>query len=76
MAATPASHTLSKKQTIERLLKLWNGTTFAKILRATGWQSHSVLAAMTRIRKTGTVVEWIATKSGTSRYRIVSGGTA
>ena len=76
MAATPDNRTPSKKQTIQRLLGRRNGTTLADPIKATGWQPHSVRAAMSRIRKTGIVVERTATKSGTSRYRIVSGGTA
>ncbi len=76
MAATSESHTPSKKQTIERLLGRRNGTTLAEMIKATGWQPHSVRAAMSRLRKAGTMVERTATKSGTSRYRINSGDTA
>ena len=76
MAATSEPHTPSKKQTIERLLKRRNGTTLADMIKATGWQPHSVRAAMSRIRKTGTVIERTATKSGTSRYHMLDGGAS
>jgi predicted ArsR family transcriptional regulator len=72
MAATSENQTPSKKQSIQRLLRRRNGTTLADMIKATGWQPHSVRAAMSRIRKTGTVIDRTATKSGTSRYRIVS----
>ena len=76
MTATSDNRTPSKKQALQRLLERRNGTTLADMIKATGWQPHSVRAAMSRIRKTGTVIDRTATKSGTSRYRIIREGAA
>ena len=63
----------SKKSVIEALLLRRNGASIAEMIKATGWQSHSVRAAISRLRRPGQGVERFTTKSGAGRYRIVRG---
>ncbi len=65
----PAPRT--KSQTIQKLPSRWDGATIAQLQKATGWQQHSVRAALTQLRKQGHAVERSG-ESGKSRYRIAS----
>ncbi len=68
-AAKPAS----KLDTLEKLLKRKNGATIAEMIKATGWQQHSVRGALAgAIRKRGHAIT--SDKfDGTRRYRIEAG---
>lgn len=60
----------TKIATVIELLKRKNGADIDEIGKATGWQKHTVRAALTGLRKKGHVVE--RTKiDGASRYSIV-----
>lgn len=66
----------SKLDMLEKLLKRKNGTTIAEMVKATGWQEHSVrgaLAGAIRKRRHAVTSEKIA---GTRRYRIKEAANA
>jgi len=65
----PAPRT--KSQTIQKLLSRSGGATIAQLQKATGWQPHSVRAALTQLRKKGHAVARSG-ESGKCRYRIAS----
>ena len=65
---TPAPKT--KKAQVLALLKRKSGATIAQIAKATGWQAHTIRAALTRLRQQGIEIERNS-KDGLSRYRIV-----
>jgi len=48
------------------LLKRTKGATVAEIMNSTGWQAHSVRAALTGLRKKGMTVE----RTDTGTYRV------
>ncbi len=52
------------------LLKRPKGASIGQLRQATGWQPHSVRAALTGFRKRGCEIER-GVESGVSRYRIV-----
>ena len=52
------------------LLKRSKGASIGQLRQATGWQPHSVRAALTGFRKRGHEIER-GVESGVSRYRIV-----
>lgn len=64
----------SSKQTLEKLLRRRNGATIAEMIKATGWQAHSIRAALSRFRSAGKTIDRTVGKSGVSRYRILEGG--
>ena len=66
-AATPRP--TSKQATIAAMLQQRNGTTITELMAATGWQSHSIRAALTGLRKAGHHIERQRDDSGTTRYR-------
>lgn len=49
--------TNTKKARVIALLSRKSGATLAQITKATGWQSHTVRAALTRLRKQGFAIE-------------------
>ena len=63
---------ITKKTTIEKLLARKSGATTAQLISATGWQAHSVRAALSRLRKTGVVVDRTENKKGTTIYRTMA----
>ena len=65
---TPAAKT--KKARVLALLKRKSGATIAQIAKVTGWQAHTIRAALTRLRQQGIEIERNS-KDGLSRYRIV-----
>lgn len=71
-AAKPAK-SVSKLEVLEKLLKRKNGATIAEMIKATGWQQHSVRGALAgAMKKRGHTI--ILDKiDDTRRYRI---GTA
>lgn len=49
--------TKTKAARVEDLLRNPGGATIDALCKATGWQSHSVRAALTALRKKGHVIE-------------------
>ena len=72
--ATRAPRGLSKKATIEALVARREGVVIAELIAATGWQEHSIRAALTGLRKAGHTIARVRDDSGVARYRI--GGAA
>ena len=68
-AKTPTAKT--KKARIVALLKRNSGATIAQIAKTTGWQAHTIRAAITRLRQQGIEIQRNS-KDGLSRYRIVA----
>jgi len=62
----------TKSATLRKMLTARSGTTMTRLEAATGWQPHSVRAALSRLRKTGYTIERTAPKKigGEARYRI------
>ena len=58
----------SKQATIAAMLWQRNGTTITELMAATGWQSHSIRAALTGLRKAGHQIERQRDDSGAPRY--------
>ena len=67
---TPKTATPSKLDTIEKLLKRKQGASIAEMVKATGWQQHSVRGAMAgSLKKRGHTIS-SEKLDGTRRYRI------
>ncbi len=60
----------SKKARIEALMRRPEGTAIADLMAATGWQEHSIRAALTGLRKAGCTIARHQ-DNGLTRYRIV-----
>jgi len=62
----------TKSRTLRQLLSRKTGADIATLQAATGWQSHSVRAALSSLRKAGYTIDKIPPKSGGSAaaYRI------
>ena len=60
----------TKTATVIRLLKRKHGATLDQLTEATGWQAHTVRAALTGLKKKGHTIERTK-ENGVSRYRIV-----
>ncbi len=69
-AVTMAGARPTKQATIQDLLRRAEGASIDDLTSATGWQAHSVRAALTGLRKRGYDIERNF-ESGTSRYRII-----
>ncbi len=61
----------TKKAQILALLKRKRGASMKNLTARTGWQVHSVHAALTGLRKRGAIIER-QTETAGSRYRIVT----
>ena len=68
----PASAPPTKTATVIKLMKRRNGATLDRLTEATGWQTHTVRAALTGLKKRGHAIERLK-ENGVSRYRIVAG---
>jgi hypothetical protein len=64
----------SKKAAILALLERPDGAAIADLTGATGWQVHSVRAALTGLRKEGREVLRDKDKAGVARYRVAAAG--
>jgi hypothetical protein len=60
----------SKKATIEALVGRKEGAAITELMTATGWQEHSVRAALTGLRKAGHVITRERLDDSGTRYRI------
>ena len=60
----------TKTAAVIRLLHRSSGATIAQLQKATGWQPHSVRAALTGLRKKGHDVKRDKNAKGVSVYRI------
>jgi transposase-like protein len=74
---TRSKQTKSKQTKIamvQAMLERPSGATVAAICKATGWQAHSVRAALTGLRKAGHIIERRQGdgKASTSIYRIMT----
>ena len=67
---TTAGARQTKRAVILNLLRRAEGTSIDDLTSATGWQAHSVRAALTGLRKRGHDIER-SLESGASRYRIM-----
>ena len=65
----PSSRT--KIDTVCKMLSRPSGASIPQIQKATGWQPHSVRAALTRLRQKGHAIER-KNDSGSARYRITT----
>jgi Protein of unknown function (DUF3489). len=65
---------MTRIATLQALLAQPEGTRLDALCTATGWQKHSVRAALSGLRKTGVIVErYGAEGPGGPLYRIVTG---
>jgi predicted ArsR family transcriptional regulator len=61
----------TKRDRLVRLLKASAGREIATLSRELGWQPHTTRAALTRLKKSGYVIEKLPRQNnGASRYRI------
>jgi DNA-binding MarR family transcriptional regulator len=67
----PAVRQGTKQALLIGLLKRKKGTTIEAIVEATGWQAHSVRAALTRLRQQGLQIDRDQ-EDRVSRYRVVA----
>lgn len=54
------------------MLQQRGGATVLDLMTAIGWQSHSVRAALTGLRKAGHQIERQRDTAGATRYRLVA----
>ena len=70
LIATPRSP--SKKATITALIQRAAGATLADLITATGWQQHSLRAALTGLRKAGHQITRQRDDAGATSYYLVA----
>ena len=61
---------LTKAQTILKLVQRSKGASLGALEKATGWQPHSVRAALTGLRKSGHIIERAKDAKGVTVYRV------
>jgi hypothetical protein len=71
-AATGAPVRQSKKASLLALLERPDGAAISDLIEATGWQVHSVRAALTGFRKDGKELIRAKDEGGMTRYRIAA----
>ncbi len=72
----PTSRTGTKAATTKidqvlQALRTRHGVALTDLMQTTGWQPHTVRAALSRLRQKGHTIERVTLKSGVSRYRLV-----
>ncbi len=67
---TKTKPSATKLDTILKLLGHKNGATLPALEKATGWQPHSVRAALTGLRKKGHAIERAKDGKGATVYRV------
>ena len=60
----------TKKDTVVKLLRRAQGATIEQLQKATGWQPHSIRAALTGLRKKGHDVTRGRNAKGVTVYKI------
>ena len=60
----------NKKQVLIKLLKRKSGVSMATMMRDTGWQSHSLRAAVSRLRREGFAIGHRLNTSGETVYYV------
>ena len=60
----------TKIESILKQLRRPNGASIAQLQKTTGWQPHSVRAALTGLRKKGHNIERDKDAKGVTRYRV------
>lgn len=68
-------HPKTKRALVQELLRREDGATLAELMTATGWQAHSVRAALTGLRKSGSVLEK-SIRNGATCYQILDASDA
>ncbi len=64
----------TKIDTVLKLVERKQGATTEQLQKATGWQPHSLRAALTGLRKKGHAVAREKTQAGATRYRVSAEG--
>ncbi|MET4808242.1 DUF3489 domain-containing protein [Limibacillus sp. MBR-115] len=76
--ATPKARLKPPRQTkaalLRELLARPVGASLDDLCRTTGWQRHTLRAALSGLRKAGHAVERLEEEGGCSRYRIAGAG--
>jgi hypothetical protein len=62
----------SKRDAISGLLRRSEGANIDELIKATGWQAHSIRATLTGLRKAGHQIVRTKDGQGGSRYRIAA----
>ncbi len=70
MATKTTKQKPTKNQTILKLIGRSKGTSVAQLQKATGWQPHSVRAALTGLRKDGHRIDRAKDAKGVTVYRV------
>ena len=70
-AVKKAGKPMTKRTQIEALLRRKTGARLVDLTKATGWQPHSIRAALTGLRKTGADISRERNVKGATVYRIV-----
>lgn len=65
---------LTKITNVEKLLRRPKGATIPQLQKSTGWQAHSVRAALTGLRKKGHDIQRRSDEKGVTIYRIIEDG--
>jgi DNA-binding transcriptional regulator PaaX len=72
MRSPAATARPSKKAAILNLLQRPDGAALSDLTAATGWQVHSVRAALTGLRKEGRELVRIRDEGGVTHYRLAA----
>ena len=65
----------TKATIVSKLLSRPRGASLGDITAATGWQTHSIRAFLTGLRKKGVNLEREQRRDGATGYRIIKAGT-
>ena len=69
-SSRPKKKRPTKTETMLKLLRRENGASMAQLQKATGWQPHSVRAALSGLRKQGIEIVRSKDQAGTTRYAV------
>ena len=67
----PVKPSPKKPDIILKLVKRSNGARIQDLQKATGWQAHSIRAALTGLRKKGVLIERQKNASGETVYKLM-----